>query len=160
MKLRHALLLCATLVLTVGVATATGGNGTQTFQFKATYDDSFTPGVIWNCSGVRQVKKGGALVDSETCQVTGVPANTFVAGTYKPTGVGFVDPPGVLCAINVPGIPGEQAPPNGFIGTTWSTWASDYDAFTTGTFRCAQNFALKFTDQGGGVWKVTIDATY
>jgi len=169
MRLRILLVCCAALALTVGVATATGGNGTQTFQFKATYQDPFTPTITWNCSGVRQIKKDGTIADSETCIATNVPANTFVAGTYTSNATlnvnlfvfGSSDPNspvygGDACAIVAPGIPGESQDPLGPITTTFTYVQSDFDAFP----RCALSFTYKFADQGGGVWKTTLNIRY
>jgi hypothetical protein len=153
------------LVSAVGVGTAAAdGRGTQTTHFKVQYTDGLTN---WNCAGVRLVKKGSSVSDSETCRVTGTGVSAFVAGTYASDSTvdlsgetSFPIQGAPACGRVTNGIPGSGLVP--IPGVQGSFWFSDYEGVFVqpSSFRCAESFTLKFVNMDGGVWTVAIDASY
>ena len=128
-----------------GSATA-GGSGTQVTHFKVAYWESAS-GAYWTCSGVHQVRKTGAVTESETCTTASGP---FVAGTYASNGVAFPTAFPGGCGAYFPGLPGVNAPDG------YTAWQSDDPGFTA----CARSFALTLAPIADGGWTETVDASY
>ena len=127
--------------------------------------------MTWHCVGVRVNHKDGSAADNEVCRAANVPANNFVAGTYRSNGTlnvnlasGSSDPNlplyrGDACGIVAPAVPGTaNTPVPGFIATTFTVVSSDFNDGHVP--RCATSFTLTYLNAGPGVWYLLLNMTY